>query len=216
MACCSLGGSLASRLLSLTVERLRERMLLQGADSGEINEARRLLEDPASTITSPTTCMCARPAARATPEDLPRGRLRGARWRPNLRLLPRARAGCAVEVRVATDGEAGARLAPACSPISRRRTSPQRCRDRARGSVWPRLVDRSAICAPDRPLRQRPVVAAGGCQQPARDRDCRSLRERERLDGAPRAECRVLPARRRWAELPRPGRRKAARAVVHR
>jgi hypothetical protein len=39
-------------------------MVLQGADSGEIDEARRLLEEPASAITSPTTCMCARPAAR--------------------------------------------------------------------------------------------------------------------------------------------------------
>lgn len=57
IARCSPGGWLASRLLSLTVERLRERMVLQGADSGEIDEARRLLEDPASTITSPTTCM---------------------------------------------------------------------------------------------------------------------------------------------------------------
>ena len=51
------GGSLPSRLLSLTVERLRERMVPLGADPGEIDEARRLLEDPASTITSPTTCM---------------------------------------------------------------------------------------------------------------------------------------------------------------
>ena len=51
------GGSLPSRLLSLTVERLRERMVLQGADSGEIDEARRLLDEPASTITAPTTCV---------------------------------------------------------------------------------------------------------------------------------------------------------------
>ena len=53
----SSGGSLPSRLLSLTVERLRERMVLLGADNGEIDEARRLLEEPASAITSPTTCM---------------------------------------------------------------------------------------------------------------------------------------------------------------
>jgi SAM-dependent methyltransferase len=52
---CSPGGSLPSRLVSLTLERLRERMVLFGADSGEIDEARRLLEEPASTITSPTT-----------------------------------------------------------------------------------------------------------------------------------------------------------------
>ena len=35
----------------------RERMVLLGADNGEIDEARRLLEEPASAITSPTTCM---------------------------------------------------------------------------------------------------------------------------------------------------------------
>ena len=51
------GGSLASRLLSLTVERLRDQMVLLGADSGEVDEARRLFEEPARTITSPTTCL---------------------------------------------------------------------------------------------------------------------------------------------------------------
>ncbi len=51
------GGSLPSRLLSLTLERLREPMVLLGADNGEIDEARRLLEEAASTITSPTTCL---------------------------------------------------------------------------------------------------------------------------------------------------------------
>jgi hypothetical protein len=51
------GGSLPSRLLSLTVERLRERMVQLGADSGEIDEAQRLLEEPARIITSPTTCV---------------------------------------------------------------------------------------------------------------------------------------------------------------
>jgi SAM-dependent methyltransferase len=50
------GGSLPSRLLSLTLERLRGRMVLAGTDSDEIDEARRLLEQPGSTITSPTTC----------------------------------------------------------------------------------------------------------------------------------------------------------------
>jgi SAM-dependent methyltransferase len=54
--CCA-GGSLPSRLLSLTVERLRERMILLGADSGDIDEARRLLEEPANTITSPSSYM---------------------------------------------------------------------------------------------------------------------------------------------------------------
>jgi hypothetical protein len=51
------GGSLIARLLSLTVERLRERMALLGADTGEIDEARRLFEDPACTVTSPTSCV---------------------------------------------------------------------------------------------------------------------------------------------------------------
>lgn len=50
------GGSLPSRLLSLTVERLRERMVLLGADNDEIDEARRL-DEPASTLTPATTCM---------------------------------------------------------------------------------------------------------------------------------------------------------------
>jgi SAM-dependent methyltransferase len=49
------GGSLILRLLSLTIERLRERMLSLGADGKEIDEARRLLEDPASTFTAQTT-----------------------------------------------------------------------------------------------------------------------------------------------------------------
>jgi SAM-dependent methyltransferase len=51
------GGSLSSRLLSLTIERLREPMVLSGADSEEIDEVRRRLENPASTVASPTICM---------------------------------------------------------------------------------------------------------------------------------------------------------------
>jgi hypothetical protein len=51
------GGSLAARLLSLTFERLRARMIVLGADDEEIDETRRLLEDPTNTITSPTTCI---------------------------------------------------------------------------------------------------------------------------------------------------------------
>lgn len=50
------GGSLTPRLLSLTFERLRQRMLTLGADDHDINEARALLEDPANTIYGPTTC----------------------------------------------------------------------------------------------------------------------------------------------------------------
>ncbi|MBV9800405.1 MAG: methyltransferase domain-containing protein [Solirubrobacterales bacterium] len=57
VARCYPSGLLPSRLLSLTVERLRDRMVLLGADSAEIDEARRLLEEPASMVTSPTTCM---------------------------------------------------------------------------------------------------------------------------------------------------------------
>ena len=51
------GGSLPSSLLSLTFERLREKMVLLGADTAEIDEARRMLEDPRSTFTPPTTCV---------------------------------------------------------------------------------------------------------------------------------------------------------------
>lgn len=54
---CHPGGSLAARLVSMTVERLRDGMIRLGADDAEIDEARRLLADPASTITSPTTCL---------------------------------------------------------------------------------------------------------------------------------------------------------------
>jgi SAM-dependent methyltransferase len=57
IARCYPGGSLPSRLLSLTVERLRERMVLLGADSDEIDEARRQLEEPANAITSPMSCV---------------------------------------------------------------------------------------------------------------------------------------------------------------
>jgi SAM-dependent methyltransferase len=54
---CYPGGSLLSRLLSLTLVRLREQMVRLGADRREIDEARRLLEEPGSTITSPMTCV---------------------------------------------------------------------------------------------------------------------------------------------------------------
>ena len=51
------GGSLVARLLSITLERLREPMIGLGADEAEIDEARRLFEDPASAVTSPTACL---------------------------------------------------------------------------------------------------------------------------------------------------------------
>jgi SAM-dependent methyltransferase len=54
--CCP-GGSLPARLLSLTVERLRGPMVLLGTDNDELDEARRLLEDPANTYTPPTSCV---------------------------------------------------------------------------------------------------------------------------------------------------------------
>jgi hypothetical protein len=40
------GGSLPSRLLSLMIERLRQRVVLLGADNDEIDEPRRLREEP--------------------------------------------------------------------------------------------------------------------------------------------------------------------------
>ena len=51
------GGSASSRLLSLTVERMREAMILCGADGDEIGQARRLLDERANTITLPATCV---------------------------------------------------------------------------------------------------------------------------------------------------------------
>jgi SAM-dependent methyltransferase len=55
VASCGPGGTLILNLLSLTIERLRERMVGLGAASDEIDEARRLLEDPANTVSSQTT-----------------------------------------------------------------------------------------------------------------------------------------------------------------
>jgi SAM-dependent methyltransferase len=57
VASCGPGASLLARLLSLSLERLRERMMELGAANEEIDEARRLLEDPATTFSSPTTCV---------------------------------------------------------------------------------------------------------------------------------------------------------------
>ena len=54
---CHPGGSASSRLLSLTIERLKERMVQLGADSDEIDEARRFLDEPERTFTYPTTCV---------------------------------------------------------------------------------------------------------------------------------------------------------------
>ncbi len=51
------GGSLAARLLSLSIERLRERPIGFGVDGEEIDDARRALEDPARTFSSQTTCV---------------------------------------------------------------------------------------------------------------------------------------------------------------
>lgn len=60
------GGSLRARLLSLTFERLREQMVALGSDGQEIDEARRLLEDPTNTISSPTTCVARARSARGS------------------------------------------------------------------------------------------------------------------------------------------------------
>jgi hypothetical protein len=54
---CHPGGSLSCRLLPPTLERLRERMVLLGADEDEIDKARRQLADPASTLKSATSCV---------------------------------------------------------------------------------------------------------------------------------------------------------------
>jgi hypothetical protein len=53
---CERGGSLHPRLLSMTVERLREQMIALGADSEKIDEAQSLL-DPAHAITGPARCV---------------------------------------------------------------------------------------------------------------------------------------------------------------
>jgi SAM-dependent methyltransferase len=55
IASCGCGGSLRARLLALTFERLRERLVALGADNLEIHEAERLLRDSAITFRSQTT-----------------------------------------------------------------------------------------------------------------------------------------------------------------
>lgn len=55
IASCGCGGSLRARLLALTFERLRERLVALGADNLEIHEAQRLLRDSAITFRSQTT-----------------------------------------------------------------------------------------------------------------------------------------------------------------
>jgi SAM-dependent methyltransferase len=50
------GGSLPASVVSLTLEGVRERMLAFGASDEDIDEARRLLEDPASDFRGPTIC----------------------------------------------------------------------------------------------------------------------------------------------------------------
>jgi SAM-dependent methyltransferase len=57
-------GSVRARLLSLTLERMRERLIAFGAGSEDVDEARRRLEDPSTTFSSPTTCVAR--ARRAT------------------------------------------------------------------------------------------------------------------------------------------------------
>ncbi|MGN6866810.1 MAG: class I SAM-dependent methyltransferase [Solirubrobacteraceae bacterium] len=57
VASCEPGGSLAARLLSLSFERLRHRLVAFGAAGEEIDDARRVLEDPATTFRSQTTCV---------------------------------------------------------------------------------------------------------------------------------------------------------------
>jgi SAM-dependent methyltransferase len=54
---CGPGGSVAARLLGLTLERLRARMLADGASEQDVDGARRLLEDPAVRFQSQTTVL---------------------------------------------------------------------------------------------------------------------------------------------------------------
>jgi hypothetical protein len=49
------GGAPRARLLSLTFERIRDRLIAFGADAEDIDEARRQLEDPSTTVSSTTT-----------------------------------------------------------------------------------------------------------------------------------------------------------------
>ena len=51
------GGSTRARLLSLTLERVRERLIAFGAAGEEIDEARLALENPSNTFSSPMTCV---------------------------------------------------------------------------------------------------------------------------------------------------------------
>lgn len=51
------GGSVGNQILSLTIERMRERLVALGAESEEIDAAQRLLEDPSRTFTSTTICL---------------------------------------------------------------------------------------------------------------------------------------------------------------
>jgi SAM-dependent methyltransferase len=49
------GGSVHARLFGLTLERLRAQMVDLGVSDGDVDKARRLLEDPATRYRSPTT-----------------------------------------------------------------------------------------------------------------------------------------------------------------
>jgi ubiquinone/menaquinone biosynthesis C-methylase UbiE len=57
VAACVPGGTPRARLLSLTFARIRDRLIAFGADGADIDEAKRQLEDPATTFSSPTTCV---------------------------------------------------------------------------------------------------------------------------------------------------------------
>jgi hypothetical protein len=57
LAHCEPGGTVRARLVSLTLERLRDRLIAFGARDEDVSQARGQLEDPASTFNSPTTCV---------------------------------------------------------------------------------------------------------------------------------------------------------------
>ena len=64
VAGCVPGGAARARLVSWTLERVRDRLIAFGADSEDIDAARRALEDPSTTFNSPTTCVARAPRAR--------------------------------------------------------------------------------------------------------------------------------------------------------
>jgi hypothetical protein len=158
------GGSLLPRLLSPTIERLLERIVLLGGEPREIDQAQRLLEVPANTISSPTTWIVhgRRPDCRQRSE--PRDSARSARGTdiPEQREPRRA----CLELRLACQSgcraDSGDR--PACrqSRDTARRRPSSRCVDERGVLLWHELGCASdADGAARRRLTLASVVPAG-------------------------------------------------------